>query len=132
MSLVTVGCKLPNGLILEMGSRGAANYKAVTLAGANAAKIVGGYGMTEVDAEFMAAWLKKYSWLPAVKNGAVFMHEDAASAQAMAIDNAENPSGFERLDPSKAPTGIEADPEHLQTVLREAPKLATSAARSAA
>lgn len=38
---VTVGCKLPNGLILEQGA-----YK-VELNGSNSSIVVGGYGLTE-------------------------------------------------------------------------------------
>lgn len=114
MTTVTVGCKMPNGLICEMGKAGAENYKRVVLNGMNSTKIVGGYGMTEVDGEFMAAWLKKNAWLPAVKNGMVFVQGEAADAHAQALDTADNRSGFERLDPAKAPKGIEADPEHLK------------------
>ncbi|STM78065.1 Uncharacterised protein [Escherichia coli] len=51
--MVTVGCKLPNGLVLEVGQ------KRVQVAGwrNNAVKIVGGYGLTQVDKVFFDAWL---------------------------------------------------------------------------
>jgi hypothetical protein len=125
---VTVGCKLPNGLICEMGKAGAENYKRVVLKGANDSKVIGGFGMTQVDGEFMAAWLKKYAWLPAVKNGLVFLQSDMDSASAQALDHADQRSGLERLDPEAAPKGIEADPDHLRQVRREAPKLADRSA----
>jgi hypothetical protein len=128
-NLVTVGCKLPNGLILEMGKAGSEQYKRVVLNGANSAKIVGGYGLTDVDADFMAAWLKKYAWLAPVKNGMVFVQSDVDNATAQALDKADAVSGFERLDPKRAPKGIEADPDHMKQALREAPQLAN--ARSA-
>lgn len=42
---VTVGCKLPNGLIIEVGGQ------SVELNGANASNIIGGHGITyDVDA----------------------------------------------------------------------------------
>lgn len=46
--MVTVGCKLPNGLMLEVGP------KQVQVAGwrNNAVKIVGGYGLTQVEKAF--------------------------------------------------------------------------------
>ncbi|EFZ58790.1 hypothetical protein ECLT68_2573 [Escherichia coli LT-68] len=44
-----MGCKLPNGLVLEVGQ------KRVQVAGwrNNAVKIVGGYGLTQVDKVFL-------------------------------------------------------------------------------
>lgn len=49
--MVTVGCKLPNGLVLEVGP------ERVQVAGwrNNAVKIVGGYGLTQVEKAFWEA-----------------------------------------------------------------------------
>ena len=47
---VTVGCKLPNGLIIEVGGQ------SVELNGANASNIIGGHGITrDVDADLFNA-----------------------------------------------------------------------------
>ncbi len=116
---VVVGCKLPNGLVLELGSRGSPNYKTVTIKGANSALVVGGYGLTDVDGEFMAAWLKKHAWLPAVRNGAIFLQSDMANASAQASDTSQLVTGLERLDPKNAPKGIEVDKEHMQQSTRD-------------
>ncbi len=132
MNTVIVACKIPNGLILEMGAEGSDNYQRVVLNGPNsrhpdsplvktAAEVAGGYGLTTVDEKFMAGWLKKHSWLPAVKNGMVFIQPDLVEAQAKALDTADNRSGLERLNPKDAPKGVEADADHMKQVRRETP-----------
>lgn len=118
---VTVGCKLPNGLILEMGKPGDSNYTQVVLKGANQANLVGGYGLTSnVSKEFMAVWLKSHSWLPAVRDGLVFVEDNEANATALALDGEKLKTGFERLDPTKMPEGLEADSDHLKIARKEA------------
>lgn len=98
---VTVGCKIPNGLILEVGNT------RVTLNGANSSNIIGGHGITEgVDQDFFEAWMQAHDWLPAVKNGFVFAHTKPANAQAEAKEKADETTGLEPLDPKKTPAGI--------------------------
>lgn len=97
---VTVGCKLPNGLICELGKIGDEDYRSVTLNGANTANIHGGFGLTPgVDAAFWSAWVKKHKRLPFVAKGLVFAQGDVASAHDHAIDLSATKSGFESLDP---------------------------------
>ena len=108
MSTVTVGCKLPNGVIMEMGTLGTPEYRRVTLKGANSATVVGGYGLTEhVDEALFDAWVKKNSWLEFIKQGLVFKQARADDARAQAADTAEMRSGFERLAPKDFPKGVE-------------------------
>jgi hypothetical protein len=123
---VTVGCKLPNGLILEMGKFGDEDYKAVVLKGANSAVVHGGYGMTEgVDESFWAAWKKKHARLSFVQKGLVFAVGDIASARDHAIDLSAVKTGLEPLDPLKkivGPTGetlVEVDASHFAQAKRD-------------
>lgn len=103
MATVTVGCKLPSGLHLDIPGKGR-----VTLNGANSSNVIGGHGITEnVDAEFLAAWMKMYADHPAVKAGLIFAHEKASSTTAEARDKTKNKSGFEGIDPAKPGPGIE-------------------------
>jgi hypothetical protein len=118
--VVTVGCKLPNGLICELGKPGDENYTAVRLNGANDARVVGGYGLTPfVSASFWAAWMKKNKGLSFVRKGLVFAHNDEASAADHAKDTAELRSGLEALDPMKKLVGpdgkvlVETDMNHF-------------------
>lgn len=100
MDLVTVGCNLPNGLHLDLQG------KRVTLNGANSSRIVGGYGLTQVDKEFWEAWAKDYADSPLLLNGLVFAQGSEARASAKASEQAEVKSGFEQLVPGK---GLLAD-----------------------
>lgn len=111
--LVTVGCKIPSGLVLEMGRAGDENYKSVTIHGANCTHgaspvgritgkpvaVVGGYGITpNVPKDFMDAWMKKNERMPAVVNGLIFVELEPASAVDAAETFAELKTGYEPLD----------------------------------
>ena len=99
---VTVGCKLPNGLILEIG-----DYK-VALNGANSSLVVGGYGLTEgVDKDAFEQWLAVHAAQPYVRNDLVFAQAKTNSAQAKASENASVKSGLEGLDQKNPSPGIE-------------------------
>jgi kynureninase len=103
MPTVTVGCKLPNGLIIELGD------KRAELNGANSSEIVGGHGLTEnVDKEFFDAWMEKYKDLDFVKAGHLFAHEKEVNVKAQAKEKAKSKTGFEKLSPDDAPKGVEA------------------------
>lgn len=101
MSTVTVGCKLPNGLVIEL------DEQRVVLNGANSSAIIGGFGMTEVNKALFDAWLAKHKDYEPVKQGLIFAQEKPANAQAEAKDKAKLKSGFEGLDPKKPAEGIE-------------------------
>lgn len=117
--MINVGCKLPNGMLLELGKRGQEGHRQVMLNGANAQLIhtANGFGITAVPKDFAEAWFKKHGWLACVKGGHVFMEAEKASAQARAMEHTD-PTGLEPLDPDKAPPSIEVDPEHLRNVRR--------------
>ncbi len=98
---VTVGCKLPHGLHMDLGD------KRVTINGTNSAAIIGGHGITEgVDADFFDAWMKKNKDLPFVQRGLIFASEKKADIKAQAVEKKDVKTGLERLDPKKAPKGI--------------------------
>lgn len=115
MSLVTIGCKIPSGLILEMGYdavpggtiRGP-NYKAVTLRGPNMHHIPGAPapanfvpGLTHnVDEEFFDAWMKSHQDSNIVKNKLVFKAKSKAEAEAKALDATAQTTGMEPLNPN--------------------------------
>lgn len=94
-----VGCKLPNGLILQLPG----HDKPVTLKGANSSRVLGGYGTTSVDKEAFEKWLKdvghKFDF---VKNGSVFVVDNMKDARAVAKERRAERTGFEPLDPLKA------------------------------
>lgn len=98
---VTVGCKLPHGLVLEVGST------SVTLNGANSSNIIGGYGLTEgVDKAFFDAWMEKNEHLPFVRNQLVFAQASADDAKASALEKAGEKTGFEGMSDADMPAGV--------------------------
>lgn len=99
---VTIGCKLPNGLVLEVGG------KSVQINGANSTQLVGGHGITYgVDAEFWQAWLKQNADRAVVKNGFIFAHEKSVNAKAEAKEKTDTKTGQEPIDPNAKNHGVE-------------------------
>lgn len=103
MPNITVGCKLPHGLIIRTGG------KSVTLAGANSSRIVGGYGLTQVDKALWDAWTTEFAQFPPLKHGLIFAQEKAAAAESQAKEQAEVTTGLEPLDLSKPAPGVQAE-----------------------
>lgn len=103
MASVTVGCKLPHGLIIKTGG------KSITLNGANSSKIVGGYGLTQVDKDFFDAWKTEFAQFAPLKNHLIFVQEKPANAEAQAKEQTEVKTGLEPLDPAKPGQGVNAE-----------------------
>ncbi|MGT3185588.1 hypothetical protein ACVSXV_23130 [Yersinia enterocolitica] len=100
--VLTVGCKLPNGLVLEQDG-----YQ-VELNGSNSSLVFGGYGLTEgIDKDAFEKWLSVHKDQPYVKNDLVFAQAKTNSAQAKASENAKVKSGLEGLPQDKPMPGIE-------------------------
>lgn len=122
-NLISVGCKLPQGLIIEVGydlvpggvSRGP-NYKRIELAGANQHSTTVGQlrtpspkdlrpGITNnVPEEIFDAWVAAHADSNIVKNGLVFKARNAGEATAKAADLTQKPTGMEAVDPTKHPS----------------------------
>ncbi|ELI8129925.1 hypothetical protein ACT0ZX_004521 [Yersinia enterocolitica] len=100
--VLTVGCKLPNGLVLDQDG-----YQ-VELNGSNSSLVFGGYGLTEgIDKDAFDKWLSVHKNQPYVKNDLVFAQAKTNSAQAKASENAKVKSGLEGLPQDKPMPGIE-------------------------
>lgn len=107
---VTVGCKLPHGLHLALHEKQGDEWietQRVTVAGANAAEIIGGHGITTgVPKDFWDEWLRRNKNSPAVRNGLIFADESAARVAGASNERKANRTGFEGIDPKKPdPTG---------------------------
>lgn len=97
---VSVGCRLPNGVVLELGD------KKVTLNGLNKVVIIGvDHGITEVDGDFWAAWSELNKDFTPFKNGAIFSAGDAKSTSALAEDLQGVKTGLEPIDPNATQAG---------------------------
>ena len=114
METCIVGCKLPHGLNINL----AGVSEPVVLKGANASRILGGHGMTSgVPKEAFAKWLADHQWLPAVRNGSVFTVDNDKSARSVAKERRNERTGFEAVDPAKAPNGL--TPENAKTLAQQ-------------
>lgn len=111
---VAVGCKLPSGLILRVYRPHQANTpdgKTVTsfvplgdpvqLNGSNSSRVIGGFGITLVDADFFDLWESQNGEYDPVKAGLIFKASDPRAAASMATERAAVVNGMEPTDPTK-------------------------------
>ena len=97
-----IGCRLPNGIILEHPLNPA---KKVVLRGLNKALIIGaGYATTPVDADFWEHWKMVHKDFKALKAGAIFEAGTVEDAEAIAKEVAAEKTGFEKM--AKTPKGM--------------------------
>lgn len=109
---VVVACKLPHGMICELGTLPV--IKRWKLNGANTAQIIGvnplvsQFGITtNVNKDDMEQWLKLHADLPFMKTGAIFIQKDTRSADAEAKEKQTSiKSGLEPLNPREMPKGV--------------------------
>ena len=89
---VIIGCKLPNGIILEVGD------KKQVVKGLNSIVIIGAtHATTEINAEFYAAWLEDHKDFPAVKSGALFVARSFEEVKKVAEEMKDEKTGFEPM-----------------------------------
>lgn len=105
MSTVTVACKLPNGLVLDLAG---VDQKFI-LNGAHHEEAIAGHGMTEVDEDFWNKWSQIYKDFEPLKKELIFAQGGERSAAAKAKEQKGNKTGLEGLDPKKPAPGIEAE-----------------------
>jgi hypothetical protein len=90
--MATVCCKLPNGIVIELGD------KKVALNGVNKSAIIGAtHGSTEVNDDFWKAWVEKHKEYPPYKSGAIFAGKNQNEAAAVAKDLEEVTTGLEPM-----------------------------------
>lgn len=104
MALVSVACKLPHGLILEVEGK-----PPVQIKGALHRDAIAGFGITKVDKEFFEQWAKQYAEFKPLKDGLIFAQDREDSARREAEEKKDEKTGFEGLDPSAPAPGIKAD-----------------------
>ena len=116
-SLVYVGCKLPHGVVLEMGldaeGRKVDGYRRVKLNGGNhpSARDAAGFGITEVMDDFWNAWKKKNGGLTFMRPGAGMIVESTSRESTIAAcrEREHVRTKLEPLDPGKPPKGISVE-----------------------
>lgn len=110
---VTVACKMPGGVILNLDKYDTAAQGQipqrisggfVTLKGnainrdpskiESMPRLVGGYAFTEIDADFWDAWVKSHADSPLLKDRLIFAQPKAENAESKAKAQAEVPAMF--------------------------------------
>lgn len=110
-AVVYVGCKLPHGLILELGI-GTPKHRYVKLRGGRTSKVTGA-GVTVAPKDFMDQWLRANADLDYIKRKQIWCADTADACNAGALHLIGMDTGFEPLDGGQIPKEIEADTEHL-------------------
>ena len=105
---VTIGCKTPHGLILNLTEFGKP-ARVFVVKGNNSAQVIGGFGITHgVPRAFWEEWKEKNKSLALVTNGLVFAYGKRDAAESHANEHAKLPHGFEpMLDPSRPKPQVE-------------------------
>lgn len=95
---VTVGCKLPAGIYMQVGET------RMRIKGWNNNEIVGlSHGITHgVPADLWESWQKEHKDSLLVKNGIIFAEESARKVKDKAKDLKEQSSGHEQMPQVKA------------------------------
>lgn len=102
-STITIGCRLPSGLVLDLGDP---SKPTVELAGQRQtqerSKIIilsdDDYGTTEVDADYWEAFKNRVgSEFAPLKSGAIFEAKNEKAAKAIAKELKDEPTGHEPL-----------------------------------
>ena len=96
MPVVVIGCKIPNGIIMELRKPDGSSVRAVAR-GSHTAREPGGIGITkDIDAQFAEEWFKRNKGLKMVTRGFIFAAATIEEAEAMGkLDTAK--TGFEPL-----------------------------------
>lgn len=124
---VTVACRLPAGLELEVGRVGDKNHQVVQVKGLHTkgAIIENGYALTLVPEEVWVEFVKKHEDADYLVNRMIFAEEtlDKVKAGTRSPESAGK-TKFEALDPERPPVDVEVDRERLVKNQREAKALA--------
>lgn len=112
---VLVGCKLPAGVLMELGKRGTTSYWSLKLNGLNDVgrdDALGGFAITKgVPAEAFERWHNKMMDRSMFRNGLIFSVADMDSARDFARTLEKQRSGMERIDPKNMPKGLSRVPK---------------------
>lgn len=99
---VTVVCKLPHGLVMELLDKNGMPQKApVTVRGGLNRDAVNGSGITTVTKEFSDEWFRRNRELSCVRNGLVYVVPKLIDAQIEAKDREVTATGLEPINPEK-------------------------------
>lgn len=105
---VTVCCKLPNGFLMELGSREDPDYVSIGLKGINHMRIKGAqWGITPgVRKDVWDRWVAEHKKFKVIRGGFIFAQDDMKNAEAQAKAMNGLKTGVEPLTPKALPKGM--------------------------
>lgn len=93
---VTICCKLPNGLHLDLYTKGGRIRH--TANGSNSSRVIGGYGVTkDIPREHWEEWQKQNAAMKYVKKGLIWSEKDDRRAESKAEEMDELKHGMEPI-----------------------------------
>ena len=106
--LVSVGCKLPNGLQVTLDGKTVILNGAATTAmrGLDGAIPEGAFGVTQVEKDFMDKFVETYKDAAYIQNNAIFIQKDDRSVKAQGKDLEKTKTGLEGLDQDNPAPGV--------------------------
>lgn len=104
-SFVTVACKLPHGLQLQVGD------KKLIARGANAPDAIAGFGLTAMPEDFWNAWEAEHKTFEPFVKGLIFAQPKNGDARAEAKEKEDLKTGLEPLDPNAIVSSVKPTPE---------------------
>lgn len=109
-SVVTVACKLPQGLHIHLKDGDGIVQKVIKLHGSASPYAIGGYGLTQgVPAADWTAVQEQHADALWLKNEFVFANNDADSVADQVEERKDVLGGFEPIDPASLPGNIQRD-----------------------
>ena len=103
MANVQVGCMLPNGLVIDHKGH------KVKLNGKNSSRLIGSFGITEVEKEFFDGWMANNKSAKFVANGSIFAVDTPSKVEGAAKEREKQKTGMEGLDPDKPTKSVKKD-----------------------
>ena len=100
MATVTIGCRLPNGLIIELEGKPPVKLNGQNSAQANSPIIMlspADCGYTEVDADFWQAWKTAYKGYQPLESQAIFEAKNSSDAKAIHREIKNEKTGLEPM-----------------------------------
>ncbi len=116
--VVNIACRLPHGLMAEVGKFGSPNYKSIKFNGPFSrdsqgnlsSLVINGHAFTQVPEDFWNEWRLAHAGAEYLKNRMIYAEDSLEAAQAATnLAEAKGTTGFEALNPDKAPADIEVN-----------------------
>jgi hypothetical protein len=120
--LLTIACRLPHGLVVEVGRTGEDNYRSIQLKGpfsknsdGSGVLVVNGYAFTKVPEDVWNEFTRAHKGATYLVNRMVYAEDSDDKAQnATKQPESAGKSGFETINPDAPPKGVETDKDHFK------------------